>query len=297
MNFLPINIEQVKQLKPYFERTHYLASEYTTTLLYMWQDSLVSEVAFADGCAIFRVNHDTGCEYLLPVGRPLVEALEVLKRDLWTGECNPTLICIPQEHVETVKAVFPNAVADFRRKWSDYIYDIEQIKTLSGRRFQGQRNHKNRFVREYPNHAVHSINSQSIPLVKAFLDEFVKSETRDKPESYEKEYKAAVRGLDSFEELGLFGLYVTADDKIVSFAIGEAVGDMLYVHIEKADISYHGSYQFIVQAFAQKFGTEEIKYLNREDDSDDPGLRSSKMSYHPIRILDKYFCELNAKKI
>ncbi|HPU63195.1 MAG TPA: phosphatidylglycerol lysyltransferase domain-containing protein, partial [Mobilitalea sp.] len=78
------------------------------------------------------------------------------------------------------------------------------------------------------------------------------------------------------------------DGKIVAMSVGEIINDTLYCHIEKADRNYHGSYQMIVREFAKNTITDQVKYINREDDAGDEGLRKSKLSYHPYKLLNKY---------
>ena len=72
------------------------------------------------------------------------------------------------------------------------------------------------------------------------------------------------------------------------FSLGEVLGDTLFIHIEKADREIFGAYQMLVSQFAQAYAGEGVSFLNREDDVGDPGLRTSKLSYHPVALLEKY---------
>jgi hypothetical protein len=48
----------------------------------------------------------------------------------------------------------------------------------------------------------------------------------------------------------------------------------------------------LVNQFAKMFAAEGVTHINREEDDGVEGLRTSKLSYHPIELLDKYVVEL-----
>ena len=57
----------------------------------------------------------------------------------------------------------------------------------------------------------------------------------------------------------------------------------------------------VVAQFAQQIGHEGGHIINRGDGPGEPGLRTSKLSYHPVALLEKYtvtvdepckFCDL-----
>ena len=99
--------------------------------------------------------------------------------------------------------------------------------------------------------------------------------------------------LANFDLYGFLGGAVWVEDRIVAMALGEKQGDTLYVHIEKADVSYHGAYQMIVREFSRYACTDEIGYINREDDAGDEGLRKSKLAWRPCGLLDKYLVHID----
>ena len=63
--------------------------------------------------------------------------------------------------------------------------------------------------------------------------------------------------------------------------------NMAVIHIEKANPSIRGLYTAINKIFL----TEEfpdVEFVNREDDLGIEGLRKAKLSYKPIKLVDKY---------
>ena len=77
------------------------------------------------------------------------------------------------------------------------------------------------------------------------------------------------------------------DGKIIAISIGEVVGDTLIVHIEKGLTEYDGVYPTMASEFAKAFAEDGVKYINREEDCGEQGLRTSKLQYQPIEIKEK----------
>ena len=119
-----------------------------------------------------------------------------------------------------------------------------------------------------------------------FLDEFAATRA-DRP-LLQEELDMTREVLTHYKEYGMDGILLRIGDRIAAFACGEIIGDTLSVHIEKADTRIAGSYQRIVSAFASRYDPVLVPHLNREDDMGEEGLRTSKLSYHPTAILDKW---------
>ncbi|MGD9333090.1 MAG: phosphatidylglycerol lysyltransferase domain-containing protein, partial [Desulfobacterales bacterium] len=97
---------------------------------------------------------------------------------------------------------------------------------------------------------------------------------------------------DSFPEL--LGGAIVVDDMIVAYTIAEPLdGDTVVIHFEKGCPAHKGIYQAINQMFLESL-EGRFRYVNREQDLGDEGLRKAKMSYHPVKFNQKYRIALRA---
>jgi hypothetical protein len=63
--------------------------------------------------------------------------------------------------------------------------------------------------------------------------------------------------------------------------------DTAVIHIEKANHHIDGLYTLINQQFCEREWKEAV-YVNREQDLGLEGLRKAKLSYNPVKLIDKY---------
>jgi len=104
------------------------------------------------------------------------------------------------------------------------------------------------------------------------------------------EYVGIKKIFDDFDVLNdrvkVFGIFV--DGKLEAFSLGEYLNsNMALIHVEKANPDIRGLYPFINQQFlVSEFS--DVEFVNREEDMGIEGLRKAKLSYHPIRFVEKY---------
>ena len=142
-------------------------------------------------------------------------------------------------------------------------------------------------MRTYENWSFTTLTEADVPDVEAFLDRYAAGTQKDSS-TFDEDLKKTREVLGAFERYGMVGGVLRVSGQVVGFAIGEVVGDTLFVHIEKADRTCEGCYQMVVSQFAQMFAVDGVEHINREDDTGDLGLRTSKLSYKPVALLEKY---------
>jgi hypothetical protein len=163
----------------------------------------------------------------------------------------------------------------------------EELANLTGKKFKTQRNHINKFKRSYTDYRFVRINAENIDQVRDFYKEYAPDNT-PKGELPESESQAVSEFINEYyDRFNSIGYFLEIHGEVAGFAFGEIVNDTLFVHIEKASLNWHGSYQMLVNGFALELPSE-IKYINREEDVGIEGLRQSKLSYNPIELLAKH---------
>ena len=229
-----------------------------------------------------------------PVGENVGNAYDFLAK--YCREVGQPLQFFPatDADVENLRARFGVVEVTPVRAWFDYLYDAQDMVTFRGRRFNGQRNHIHHFQRLYPDWSFERVTAQNLPEVCAFFDDFTRRYHKDSASAQAEEgcVRAFLRDFAAYAPLA--GL-LRVNGRVAGFSAGEIVGDTLIIHIEKADIAYEGVYQALVNEYAKCFVTPGVRYINREEDAGDEGLRRSKESYHPVRLLEKYLVQIPAQ--
>lgn len=278
------------------------ATEFNFTVLYIWKDMMGTKVARYRDLALIRFRPDTEGPflYLFPAGKGTVEelkeAVELCRVDARSQGTTFRMASVQKEQVEILENLFPDnfSFEPFRNSF-DYIYSAQDLVFLKGKRFQSKRNFISRFKK---------LQGWSYePVGKGNLDECMEMSIKwcarygcgNNP-SMQSESCSVRNALDNFDELGLQGGLLRLNGEVVAFTIAEkANSDTLLVHIEKAYADIVGAYPAIANEFLRNTivsdevsGELSVKYINREDDAGDLGLREAKMQYHPLFLLEKY---------
>lgn len=177
----------------------------------------------------------------------------------------------------------------------DYVYDINRLCELSGKKLQSKRNHCNRFEQAHPNYRVVELTPELLPLCREFTDNWYQAHAHLHDDSeYAGEKRAICKAFFDFESLQMEGIALFTDEGLVGFSMGNRIReDMFDVNYEKALAAVNGAYPTVNRSFARHLREKypEIRYLNREDDMGIEGLRRAKESYYPDILLEKFVVE------
>lgn len=176
----------------------------------------------------------------------------------------------------------------------DYIIDVKDMLSLSGRRWHGVRKELSHFVRNYE-YQFTQIELNDRTILKQVVDLCVlwAKQKGESKEETEVEFEALNRSLTFANDPDhfAFGLYI--DGKMIGFSINQAVHDGYYIgHFGKADLNYPGAYKIIEYECAKFFDNKGYRYLNLEQDLGIPGLRIAKSGWNPVFYLKKYTVEM-----
>lgn len=288
LQFHPLTLDDYPKLRPFFVRNDSRICDLTPGTIFIWRDMYQTEWAIYDGSLYFKVLYPgLGETFTLPIGGDHWEHYRQIADYCCRRGMPIAFYPVPREELEILQRFFPNSAAIPERDNFDYLYRAEDLKYFRGKKLSGQRNHVNKFLKTYGNWSFRPITQEDIPAVKAFLDRYA-SRVDKSAASFHEDIAKTHEVLDHFQMYGLLGGMLFAEGELAGFSLGEVIGDTLFTHIEKADRDYQGCYQMLVAQFAQQFARAEVEFINREDDAGDPGLRTSKLSYHPISLLEKF---------
>lgn len=298
-----ITIENRERLEEYLNGFDYKTSGLSFGGLYMWRDiNQFSWEMIGDYMCLCGVSHlelEDGIElpFMFP---PLTKTGEYdrdslratileAKAKFEAAGFEFSLRLVPFHVMEIIKEAVPEIKWVDDRPNYDYIYLTQDLIDLKGRDYHGKKNHLNYFRKTYQYEYV-EMTSDMADEAMAFIAEF--NARKDVPahemELLKMEEEAMEDVFRNIENVGYSAGVIRIDGRIEAIAIGGRLGRNTVVeHVEKANVEYRGLYQAINNEFCRHVASW-AKYINREEDMGIPNLRKAKLSYRPVKLLEKY---------
>lgn len=290
LNFRKIERSDLCSLAPYVaaEESHFC--DLTMGNLYMWRNDLSTNFAIVEGTLFIEKEFEQGnFAFLYPLGKDPEKGLDLLDEYCLAKKRPLAFFALDEAQALALGKRYPHHQITCLRSWSDYFYNLSDLRDFPGKRFESKRHNANRFFTQYPEVQFREAFAEDISKIEAFLQRYLE-ENKDRDISLEEmnlTHEMILNPACIHSRIGCFFL----GEEVIGFALGEKKGDTIYVHIEKALREYPGIYQALTSAYLKTFG-EEALYSNREEDDGNLGLREAKLQLHPLAILPKFFFEV-----
>ncbi len=294
LQFKPITLETKSTIEKYTKGWNLECSDLSFTNLFIWGTNRKMEYAEWNSCLYIKLDYFGVPVYLwtpvplygveIDYRKAVDEALDYM-RAIGT---EPTLRSVWTPFKEKIEACYPELwIQPLDIAW-DYVYDRESLATLKGKKYHGKRNYINRFLSNYPNYQYKKITSDMIVDCMKVYDEWSEKKEESSIELFE-ERESVQLALENMEALGLTGGSIWINDKIAAFTLGERLlPHMQLIHIEKAESGIDGLYPMINQQYVLH-ECQNVSLINREEDMGLEGMRKAKHSYHPVKMIEKFF--------
>ncbi|MDD3413905.1 MAG: phosphatidylglycerol lysyltransferase domain-containing protein [Lachnospiraceae bacterium] len=292
--FKKITIDDREILAKYLNKNPHRACDYSVGNLVLWSEVNNIQFAVAEDTLFIKFMIGEENNFLFPMGNFPKGDGDLKKSFEWIFEyCKEQNIKFKMNIIEPdmfheIEKLYPGEFEiSYIRDNADYVYEIEDLKNLSGKKYHGKKNHINKFLKTNENWAYERITDENseecINMVKEWCVENKCCADKEKA----AEICVLIKGLKYRKELGLLGGLIRIDGRIVAMTLGEKSGDdMFIIHFEKAFADVPGAYQMINQQFIIH-ELSDYTYVNREEDMGLEGLRKAKESYYPSFMAEK----------
>ena len=293
IDFKPLALEQKADFDRILQHCSFRGCEYSFANLYIWGRQ---KAAFIGDTLVFFSQFNRKSVYPFPVGgKDLKPALDAIIHDAQARGISCRFTSLSQDDCALLEQLYPGKFRfHFDRDFFDYVYAIEDLAQLKGKKYQKKRNHLNRFLQEHPDYRVEPIDQSNISVVSQLVQQWYDKRQAEDPTADTLMEQAAIRkALQHMQTLQMEGLLLYDGQVPLAMTMGSFLSeDTFDVHFEKAIDP--AAYPAINREFAAYLHNKypQLAFLDREDDMGLEGLRKAKMSYYPHHLVEKSWAHL-----
>lgn len=292
-----ISIDDKQCFDKYFKMANLQISELNFTNFFIWRDYYKVRYSIINNfLCVMSIIEDRKPFCFFPLGdyynsEDLKTAIYML-REYFSQMGWELLFCrVSAQQISILEGLGITFNAKEDRDNFDYIYSVQKLSTLSGKKLDGKRNHINKFKKLHSFEYV-EISDENISDCIDIVEKWCVQRNYSESDSLTAERKANLDLLNNYNSLRVVGAIIKVDGKPEAVTVGEKLNDnTVVIHIEKANAEIHGLYTLVNQQFLVNHWND-IEYVNREQDLGLEGLRKAKLSYNPISLVEKFTVEL-----
>lgn len=290
IDFTPITIDKKDIFESYLQDGRERGCGYSFANLYAWGRQRAAIVA--DHLVVFA-QFNRRSVYTYPAGQGDKKAvLDAIIADAKERGIACRLVGLCQADWQELEQLYPQRFRIHHdRDAHDYVYDVNDLADLKGRKYHQKRNHLHRFEAACPNYTVQPITKENMGLVEDMITQWYADRAAENPQSdFHMEKAAMAKTMRHYDELGMMGLMLLDGDRVLAITMGSPLSeDTVDVQFEKARWDVEGAYAAINCYFARfiRQTHPHIHFLNREEDMGLEGLRKAKLSYNPHHMVEK----------
>jgi len=293
LDFTDISIDDRALFDRHLSMYNPQASELTFTNLFMWRSFY--KIRYAEICGLLCIvatPDDKEPFAFVPVGEitseAFREAVALLREYFFKKGWRLKFERVAESELpyfEEYMASGGSAVLD--PDSSDYVYLTDNLVNLKGKKYDGKRNHINKFRSRHEFEYV-VLDDSHVDECSRIVSDWCAERDCSSHAGLYCEKIANMELLSNYGKLGAKGALIKVDGRFEAFTAGELLNDnTAVIHIEKANSKINGLYSFINQRFCENTW-RDTTYINREQDLGMEGLRKAKLSYHPAKLVNKY---------
>jgi hypothetical protein len=291
LNFNKPKIEDKQWVDECLKHTHSMNCEYSFGTVFIWATAYSTEICHYKDFFICRWGRGKDISYSLPLGEgDFKDAVNQIIDDAKSLGITPRIYGITESYLPLLQDSFGGKF-DYKYDdgFNDYIYSVEKMANLSGKKYHGKRNHITNFKKNNPDWQFEELTKDNINECIELHTKWIEDKNSEEDTSdYSLEFEAVLSAFENYEVLEFKGGLIRVDGKVIAYTLGEGqMNNKCFVtHFEKAPSEIQGAFPIINQEFTKNC-LMNFEYVNREEDLGIEGLRKAKQSYNPEIWLKK----------
>ncbi len=266
------------------------------SMIYIWNRLLNVRWAEINGnlCVFSDFEGSTVLWGPIIGGEKLQETVDAcfLMLDSLNGKRDGSRLCyLPEELYDKYRNLEGYSVIHQNQ---DYVYRAKELIELKGGDYSKKRNLIHNFLSSYKSE-VEAYDSgkhkeECLELLKLWKNQKEESAAIGKGIRFQfrTELEIAKHTIELADELNLKGIVVKVDKKIAGMAFGTRLNSIMSsIIVEKTNRLFKGISEFIFPEFVKRCWSD-CSFVNAQEDMGVEYLKSSKLSWHPSRLIKSY---------